>query len=168
MKTKVRLIVVTLICSIIGITEAQSQNSQKSISNNINLKVMAPKEVVLAYAEALGKGDIPTAFSFFSPEAKWHQPGAHQFAGIKSGTDEIGKMLGGMMEAAKGTFAIKPNGNIMVNGNFVAMPVRFSGTIDDRKIDMTGIDLFEVSNGKIIGVWLFSENQEVEDTFWGK
>ena len=27
---------------------------------------MTPKEVIVAYAEALGKGDIPTAFSFFS------------------------------------------------------------------------------------------------------
>ena len=129
---------------------------------------MTPKEVVVAYAEALGKGDVPAAFSFFSSEAKWYQPGTHQFAGIKNGTDEIGKMLGGMMEAAKGTFALKPNGNIMVNGNLVAMPVRFSGIIDDRKIDMDGIDLFEVSEGKIAGVWLFSDDQEVEDTFWGK
>ncbi len=129
---------------------------------------MTPKEVVMAYAEALGKGDVSTAFSFFSTEAKWHQPGTHQFAGIKNGTDEIGKMLGSMTEATKGTFALKPNGNIMVNGYFVAMPVRFSGIIEDRKIDMDGIDLFEVSEGKITGVWLFSDNQEVEDMFWGK
>jgi hypothetical protein len=129
---------------------------------------MTPKEVVMAYAEALGKGDIPAAFTFFSTGAKWHQPGANQFAGVKIGTDEIGKMLGGMMEATRGTFTLKPNGNIMVNGNFVAMPVRFSGTIDDRKINMTGIDLFEVRERKITGVWLFSDDQEVEDMFWGK
>jgi hypothetical protein len=48
------------------------------------------------------------------------------------------------------------------------MPVRFSGTIDDRKINMTGIDLFEVRERKITGVWLFSDDQEVEDMFWGK
>jgi ketosteroid isomerase-like protein len=127
---------------------------------------MTAKEVVEAYLIALSKGDIPTAFSHFSPNAKWHQPGIHQFAGIKNGIDEISKMLGGMMEATKGTFALKPNGNIMVNGNFVTIPVRFSGTIDDRKINMTGTDLFEVKEGKITGVWLFSENQDVEDAFW--
>ncbi len=129
---------------------------------------MTPKEVVIAYAEALGKGDIPTAFSFFSNKAKWHQPGTHQFAGIINGTEEIGKMLGGMMEATKGTFVLQPNGNMMVNGNFVVMPVRFSGTIDARNIDMKGVDLFEVEEGKIKEVWLFSDDQEVEDTFWGK
>ncbi|HMC00184.1 MAG TPA: nuclear transport factor 2 family protein [Flavobacteriaceae bacterium] len=129
---------------------------------------MTPKEVIVAYAEALGKGDIPTAFSFFSTEAKWHQPGNNQFSGIKNGTDEIGKMLGGMMEATKGTFVLQPNGNMMDNGSFVAMPVRFSGTIDDRKIDMTGIDLFDVKEGKITEVWLFSDDQKLEDKFWEK
>jgi uncharacterized protein len=128
---------------------------------------MTAKEVVASYLEALSTGDIPKAFSFFNTEAKWHQPGANQFSGIKKGTGEIGKMLGNMMEATKGSFVLKPNGNLMVNGRFVAMPVRFSGAIDDRSIDMTGVDLFEISEDKIVGVWLFSDDQEVEDGFWG-
>ena len=49
---------------------------------------MTPKEVIMAYAEALGKGDVPAAFSFFSTEIKWHQPGANQFSGIKTGADD--------------------------------------------------------------------------------
>jgi ketosteroid isomerase-like protein len=129
---------------------------------------MTPTEVVTAYAQALGKGDIPAAFSFFSTEVKWHQPGANQFSGIKTGTEEIGKMLGGMMEAAQGTFVLKPNGNIMENGKLVVMPVHFSGTIDDRKMDMTGVDLFEIREEKITNVWLFSDDQKAEDLFWGK
>ena len=72
-----------------------------------------------------------------------------------------------MMEATKGTFVLQPNGNMMYNGNFVAMPVHFSGTIDERKVDMTGIDLFDVKEGKITEVWLFSDDQEAEDAFWG-
>ncbi|HEX8015247.1 MAG TPA: nuclear transport factor 2 family protein [Flavobacterium sp.] len=129
---------------------------------------MTAIEVILAYAEALGKGDIPTAFSHFSPDVKWNQPGANQFSGLKKGADEIGKMLGGMMEISKGSFALHPNGNIMANGDLVAMPVRFSGNNDDRKIDMSGIDLFKVEKGKITDIWLFSDDQNIEDIFWGK
>lgn len=129
---------------------------------------MTPKEVVSAYAIALGEGNIPAAFSFFSTEVNWYQPGTHQFSGRKIGTDEIGKMFGGMMEAARGTFTLKPNGNMMSNGNFVVMPVRFTGRIQDRFIDMTGIDLFEVRDEKITAVWLFSDDQEAEDAFWGR
>ncbi len=129
---------------------------------------MTAKEIVLAYAQALGKGDVPAAFSFFSEDVKWHQPGSNQFSGVKQGADEIGKMIGGMMEISKGTFALAPNGDLMVNGNLVAMPLRFSGTIEDRKMDMAGIDLFKVENEKITEVWLFSEDQEAENVFWGK
>lgn len=129
---------------------------------------MTAKEVVIAYGEALGKGDVPTAFSYFSENVQWHQPGNNQFSGLKKGADEIGQMIGGMMEVSKGTFALTPNGNLMVNGELVAMPLRFRGTIDDRKMDMAGIDLFKVENGKITEVWLFSDDQEAEDTFWGK
>ena len=129
---------------------------------------MMPKEIISAYLEALGKGDVGLAFSFFSPNAQWHQPGSHKFSGVKSGIEAIGKMLGGMMEATQGTFELKPYGNLMVNGNMAALPVRFSGTVEDRNIDMTGVDLFEVNEGKITGVWLFSDDQELEDKFWGK
>jgi predicted SnoaL-like aldol condensation-catalyzing enzyme len=125
---------------------------------------MTAKEVVASYLQALSTSNIPKAFSYFSTEAKWHQPGANQFSGIKNGT---GKMLSDMMEVTKGSFVLKPNGNLMVNGSFVIMPVHFSGTNDDRNIDMTGIDLFEISEEKIVGVWLFSDDQEVEDWFWG-
>ena len=129
---------------------------------------MTAKEVVIAYAEALGKGEVPTAFSYFSENVRWHQPGDNQFSGLKNGVEEIGKMIAGMMEVSKGTFALTTNSNLMVNGDLVAMPLHFSGTIDDRKMDMLGVDLFKVENGKITEVWLFSDDQEAENTFWGK
>lgn len=129
---------------------------------------MTAKEVIMAYTEALGKGDIQTAFSFFGEEVQWHQPGSNQFSGLKKGAEKIGEMIGAMMEVSKGTFVLTPNGSLMVNGDLVAMPLRFSGTIDDRTMDMSGIDLFKVEAGKITEVWLFSEDQENEDIFWGK
>lgn len=128
---------------------------------------MTPKEVVIAYAEALGKGDIPTAFSFFIPDAKWHQPGNHQFSGLKNGTDEIAKMLDGMMQVTNNTFVVHPNGKLVVNDDLVIIPVRFTGQLEDRKIDMAGFDLFKIKEGKISEVWLFSEEQKLEDEFWG-
>ena len=129
---------------------------------------MTAIEVVEAYSEALSKGDIPTAFSHFSPEAKWHQPGNHQFAGTKEGLDAIGKMLGDMMGATQGSLVIAPTGALMNNGNFVSFPVNFTGKTGDKTLDMNGVDLFEVIDGKIVQVWLFSEDQEAENEFWGK
>lgn len=127
---------------------------------------MTAKEVVEAYSIALSKGDIPTAFSYFSPDAKWHQPGSHQYAGTKVGLEGIGKMLSDMMGATQGSLVIKPAGAMMVNGNLVSFPVHFSGKIGDKTVAMNGNDLFEVVDGKIVQVWLFSEDQDAEDAFW--
>lgn len=128
---------------------------------------MTAIEVVTAYSEALAKGDIPTAFSHFHPDAKWHQPGNHQFSGTKTGLEAIGKMLSDMMSTTQGSLVIVATGALMSNGDLVSFPVRFTGKNGDKTIDMTGVDLFEVVDGKIVQVWLFSEDQTVEDTFWG-
>ena len=129
---------------------------------------MTAKEVVEAYSLALSKGDIPKAFSFFSPNAKWHQPGNNKFSGTKTGLEEIGKMLSEMIGATQGTLVIKPTGSMMVNGNFVSCPIQFSANSGNKSVDMAGNDLYEVLSGKIVQVWLFSEDQLKEDEFWGK
>ena len=127
---------------------------------------MTAKEVVEAYSIALSEGDIPTAFSHFSPDAKWHQPGNHQFAGTKVGLEAIGKMLSDMMGATQGSLVIQPTGEMMMNGNLISFPVHFSAKSGHKTVEMNGNDLFEVVDGKIVQVWLFSEDQVAEDDFW--
>ena len=127
---------------------------------------MTAKEVVEAYSIALSQGDIPTAFSHFSPNAKWHQPGNNKFSGTQIGLEAIGKMLSEMMGATQGSLTIKPTGAMMVNVNFVSCPVRFSAKSGDKSVEMDGNDLYEVVDSKIVQVWLFSEDQAAEDLFW--
>ena len=145
-------------------------NLQKRNGSLINKQTvkMTAKEVVEAYSIALGKGDIPTAFSYFNPNAKWHQPGKNKFSGTQNGLEAIGWMLSDMMGAAQGSLVVKPTAPLMVNGSFVSSPVQFSAKSGDKTIEMNGNDLFEVTDGKIVQVWLFSEDQDVEDEFWGK
>jgi hypothetical protein len=50
---------------------------------------MTIQKVIESFQEALGKGDIPTAFSFFNTDVKWHQPGNHKFSGIKNGVGPV-------------------------------------------------------------------------------
>ena len=165
---KAKLISVALLCLAMGTTVAQVQKTNNSLTNKQTAKNMTAKEVVEAYSVALSKGDIPTAFSYFSPNAKWHQPGNNKFSGTQSGLEAIGKMLSDMMGATQGSLVVKPTGSLMVNGNFVSSPVRFSAKSGDKTVEMNGNDLYEVIDGKIVQVWLFSEDQDVEDKFWGK
>lgn len=127
-----------------------------------------PAAVADAYFAALGSGDVPTLMGMFSPDVVWHQPGANRFSGDHSGIDGVGALLGGMMEASAGTFQLSVSGPAMVNGELVAVPVRFAGQRGDASMDMSGIDLLTVRDGKIIEVHLFSEDAEAEDAFWGR
>lgn len=127
---------------------------------------MTTQQIVENYLSALGKWDMTTAFSYFNPEAQWHQPGTHQFAGTKTGLEAIGKMLGDMMWVTQGSLVILPAGAMMTNGNFVSCPIRFSAKKGDKTMEMNWSDLYEVIDGKINQVWLFSEDQNTEDVFW--
>ncbi len=39
---------------------------------------------------------------------------------------------------------------------------------DEDDLDMNGIDLFKIKDGKIAEVWLFSNDQAKEDIYWDK
>jgi ketosteroid isomerase-like protein len=127
-----------------------------------------PTTVATTYFDALGRGDMATVMAQFDPAVVWHQPGANRFSGTHIGVEGVGALLGGMMEASGGSFALVVSGPAMVNGDLVAVPVRFSGTRDDAAMDMAGVDLLTIRDGKIVAVHLFSEDAISEDDFWGQ
>ena len=127
-----------------------------------------PADVSASYFGALSQGDVPTAMSLLSPDVVWHQPGANRFSGDHAGMDAVGALLGGMMAASAGTFRLTVDGPAMVNGALVAVPVRFAGELPTVSMDMAGVDLLTVREGKIVEVHLFSEDGAAEDAFWGQ
>lgn len=127
-----------------------------------------PAAVTATYFEALDRGDIPTVMAQFSDTVVWHQPGANKFSGLHTGVGSVGALIGGMMETSEGTFKLTVTGPAMVNGELVAVPVRFAGRRADASMDMAGVDLLTVRDGKIVEVHLFSEDGAGEDTFWGR
>lgn len=127
-----------------------------------------PAAVAAAYFEALGRGDVPAAMGLLDPQVVWHQPGTNQFSGDHVGLDGVGALLGGMMQASEGSFQLTVTGPAMVNGDLVAVQVRFTGTSGEASMDMTGVDLLTVGDGKIVEVHLFSEDGPAEDAFWGR
>ena len=126
-----------------------------------------PAAVATSYFDALAGGDVPAAMALFSPDVVWHQPGANRFSGDHHGLEGVGALLGRMMEVSGGTFQLAVTGPAMVNGDLVAVPVRFSGQREGIAMDMTGVDLLTIADGAIAAVHLFSEDGDAEDRFWG-
>lgn len=127
-----------------------------------------PAAVVATYFDALRRDDIPQAMGLLSPQIVWHQPGANRFSGSHTGIDGVGKLLAGMMEVSEGSFQLNVTGTPMVNQNLVAVPVHFQGQRPGASMNMSGIDLLTVSDGRIVEVRLFSEDSVAEDKFWGQ
>ncbi|NYD67659.1 nuclear transport factor 2 family protein [Agromyces atrinae] len=127
-----------------------------------------PASVASTYFEALGRGDVPAAMALLADDVVWHQPGANRFSGDHAGVPGVGALLGGMMEASAGSFSLTVAGPAMSNGELVAIPVRFAGQREGASMDMSGVDLLTVRQGKIVEVHLFSEDGPAEDAFWGQ
>ena len=118
------------------------------------------------YNEALIKGDFAGAFDVMADDIKWHQPGSNPLSGVISGKQALGAHLGKFAEKSNGTFKVITNW-ASCNGCFVAANVTFvADHSNGSKLDMNGIDIFRIENGKIQEVWLFSSEQDIEDSFW--
>ena len=124
--------------------------------------------VANSYFTAVQTGDLEALGALVAPDVVWHQPGDNQFSGTHESAQAVFGMIGGMMQDTQGSFVVKQNGDIMANGDLVSVEVAFSGKKGNASIDMTGHDLFKIKNGKIVEVWLFSQDQKAEDAFWGK
>jgi ketosteroid isomerase-like protein len=126
-----------------------------------------PATIARIYFEALSRGDVPTLMEQFAQDVIWHQPGENRFSGIHRGVDAVGALIGGLMQVSEGSFALEVTGPLMANGDLVAVPVRFTGRREGASMDMAGVDLLTVRDGKIVEMHLFSEDGAAEDVFWG-
>ncbi|AZB28403.1 nuclear transport factor 2 family protein [Chryseobacterium balustinum] len=128
---------------------------------------MGAKEVVAAYFEALANGEMEKAFINFTPETKWYQPGNNKFSGLKNNLGEIFQMLEGIMNDTSGNMVVKPTGPMLESGDLISVPVWFTAKKEANMMDLGGMDLFQVRGGKIVHVWTFSDDQSIDDEFFG-
>lgn len=123
-------------------------------------------EIVRDYFNAVANGDLAKLPELLSETLVWHQPGSSDLSGIHNGRDVVMGLIGKFMERSQGTFKFDSIGNILDNGDFVAVTLQFSGRADGRSMSMAGIDVLRIENGMIQEVWLFSDDQAAEDAFW--
>lgn len=124
-------------------------------------------EIFNTYNQALAASDFPAVFATIADNIVWHQPGQHSTAGRHVGKEALGAHLASFAEKTNGTFKVLTNW-VSDNADLVAANVTFVGTrTDGEELNMNGIDLFRMEDGKIKKVWLFSSDQALEDAFWG-
>jgi ketosteroid isomerase-like protein len=125
-------------------------------------------DVARAYFQAVQTGDMAALGKLVGEQVVWHQPGSNQFSGERRGRNAVFEMLGAMMQATAGTFAIEKVHSVMGNGEMVAASIHFSGRREGKSMSMDGVDVLRVEDGAIVEAWLFSSDQAAEDAFWGR
>lgn len=124
-------------------------------------------DLVRSYFDALSRGDFAAAGSTFADALVWHQPGGNTLSGTHRGKPAVFALLGAFTERSVGSFRIDRVDQLLANGDLVAATIAFSASAGAKAMAMTGVDLLRVEAGKIVEVWLFSEDQAAEDAFWG-
>lgn len=124
-------------------------------------------ETAKAYIRAVQQNDQAALGQLLSADIVWHQPGKNRFSGTRRGIGSVVEMIGGMMAASRGSFAITRANRFMSNGDWVAVELEFEAQRDGMRMAQPGIDLLRIENGQIVEARLFSSNQAQEDAFWG-
>lgn len=119
-----------------------------------------------SYFTALQAGDMGGLDALLADDLVWHQPGKNPFSGRREGKEAVYQMIGGMMTASRGSFAITQATNFASNGGLVAVTIEFSAQAPSGEMKMRGVDLLRIEQGRIKEVWLFSSDQTAEDSFW--
>ncbi|RKS08543.1 hypothetical protein DFP74_4253 [Nocardiopsis sp. Huas11] len=127
----------------------------------------ANTDIARTYFQAVQTGDMAALGELLDEAIVWHQPGDNQFSGEHKGRDAVFQLLGRMMEASRGTFAIDTIHTLMASDDLVAATIHFGGRRDDASMSMDGVDLLRVTDGRITEMWLFSGDPAAEDAFWG-
>ena len=106
-------------------------------------------EIFNAYNNGLITGDFPAVFETMADDIIWHQPGQHSNSGTVVGKEALGAHLAQFSEKTNGTFKVLTNW-VSENIDLVAANVTFVGTRPDgEELNMNGIDLFRMDDGKI-------------------
>ena len=128
----------------------------------------SPLNVVREYFDALSAKDFAAVAALLADDIVWHQPGGNQFSGTHRGGSAVNDMIGGMMSVSRGTFELSLTSSPMANGNLVAASVHFAAQREESSMAMDGVDLLRIEGDQIAEVWLFSADQQAEDSFWGQ
>ncbi len=117
--------------------------------------------------EAYAKRDMSTLADLFSDDVTWHNHGRNPLSGDYQGKHAVFSMFAHILEINGGTGAFDVH-DIVANDEHAVALLRAStsrpGT--DKTLNVKEIHVCHVHDGKIAEVWIFSEDQRLNDEFW--
>jgi ketosteroid isomerase-like protein len=124
-------------------------------------------DLLAAHLEALSRGDIVTAMSFYSDDVVFHYPGRNPLSGDYFGKEQVLALLGRVMQLTNGSFRPEVH-DILASDDHVAALVTVRAVGDGTPVEWTSVDLFHIREGRLSEHWVHEVDQEVVDLFWSR
>ena len=115
--------------------------------------------------EAFAKGDIAAITDMFAEDMVWHVPGNNLISGEHKGRDAVFAVFAKTMELTGGTFKIDLH-DIVANDEHTVSLTRAAASRQGKQLDLRGVDIYHIRNGKVTEWWSFTEDQRLDDEFW--
>lgn len=115
---------------------------------------------------AFQRSDIEALRALFDPGIVWHFPGHNHLSGEHRGVDVVLQLLGQQMQETNGTLRVEVH-DILGNDQHVVALATVSGERDGKSVSDHYTHVAHIQNGKLTASWIFSENQDKVDEFWG-
>lgn len=124
-------------------------------------------DLLQAHLDALARGDIAQAMSFYSDDVVFHYPGHNLLSGDHRGKDQVLALMGRVMQLTDDSFRPEVH-DIVASDDHVAALVTVHATRGGTQADWQSLDLFHVRDGKLSEHWVHEVDQELVDRFWSE
>ena len=115
---------------------------------------------------AFANGDMAGLSDFFAEDVQWHEGGRNQISGEYSGRDEVFGLFGKLFEITQGSLRIDLHAVLADDEHGVAL-VTVSGSRDGRSINVNGVHVMHLRDGKVAEFWNANTDQYAIDEFLG-
>ena len=122
-------------------------------------------DLLAAQLDALSRGDVATAMTFYSDDVVFHYPGRNPLSGDYTGKDQVLELLSRVMQLTNGSFRPDVH-DILASDEHVAALVTVRAERDGAAVEWTSVDLFHIRDGKLSEHWVHEVDQDLVDEFW--
>ena len=116
---------------------------------------------------AFGTGDMDALRNeYFSPDVVWHIPGHNKYSGDHKGVDAVLNLFMQNFQDTDGTFKVELH-DVAANDEHVMAMATVMGTRNGKELKDRYAHMAHIKDGKLTESWIFGENQDKVDEFWG-
>ena len=127
----------------------------------------AAEQITNAWKDAMRSGDRETGYKFYSEDVSFHIPGRSPFAGDHRGRDAAVNYIESAIALAQEGEVELELIDTLASGERVALLLHERFHRPDGVVDIRRANVYRISGGQIVEVWIFEADQYAVDALLG-